>query len=100
MRGKVDSERLVGIVRVAALAYAFGDASVRRKVAPLIDVAVDALGGWHNFNPDKPPGTQSLPVLDWLLRMVCIEADALRAERGLPPRFTSSAETPQCDGLV
>jgi hypothetical protein len=94
-----DQKRYDDLIEIAARAIAFTDLTsgvVPKLVRDLMIEAVELAGGWDSFDPDAPPGTQSLPIADRVADAVFERANQLRRE--LATRFAAKTTVVQPDG--
>lgn len=79
-----DRKRYNDLVETAARAIAFidlTDVELPKIVLELQVEAAELAGGWADFDPDRPAGTQSLPIVEVVSDAVFARANELR--RGL-----------------
>jgi hypothetical protein len=87
------------LIEVAARAVAFSgltDVALPALANDLMIKAVDLAGGRDSFDPELPPGTQSLPIADRVADAVFERANQLPRE--LATRFAAKTTVVQPDG--
>jgi hypothetical protein len=76
-----DQKRYADLVEICARAIAFTgltDVPLPEAVVELQVEAGELAGGWTDFNPDIPRGSQDLPIVDAVADQIFARANELR----------------------
>jgi hypothetical protein len=76
-----DQKRYADLVETCARAIAFtdlNDVALPQVVVEMEIEAAELAGGWTDFDPDRPRGTQDLPIVDAVTDEIFARANELR----------------------